>query len=126
MHIRNVECVLLTPVFWLHNIHLEFSISCPHKFKWILCTNRPVLNTSFQDLWCTNISNQLIGFDKDEKNMYLNDKNSYHTKKCLSFNTNQILKYTMCSAGTLILCYDYGYSDIWFLSIAPNKSVTLI
>ena len=41
-------CTHLTPVFRLHNIHLEFSTS-PHKFKWIGCTEKPVSNTSFQD-----------------------------------------------------------------------------
>ena len=55
----NIKYAHLTPSFWLHNINLVFS-TCPHIYKWILCTENPVLNTIFQDFWCTNINNHLI------------------------------------------------------------------
>ena len=43
LYIRNFKYVYLTPIFLLHNIHLVFS-TCPHKYKWILCTAKLVLN----------------------------------------------------------------------------------
>ena len=39
----------LTLVFWLHNIQLEFS-TYPCKFKCLLCTENPVLNSVIKDL----------------------------------------------------------------------------
>ena len=33
--------------FSVHNIHLVFS-TCPHKYKWILCTEKPAFEASFQ------------------------------------------------------------------------------
>ena len=35
-------------IFRQHNIHLVFS-TWQHKYKWILCTEIPVKNNSFQD-----------------------------------------------------------------------------
>ena len=59
--IRNLENTHLTFVFQLQNIHLEFS-TCPLKFKWILSTDKLVLNGIFQDF--KNINNELICFKK--------------------------------------------------------------
>ena len=47
-YLRNLKYAHLTPIFRLHNIHLVFSTH-QHKHKWILCTEKPVLNGSFQD-----------------------------------------------------------------------------
>ena len=52
--IRNLNYAHLTPIFTLHNSHLVFS-ACSNKYKRILCTEKPVLNSSFQDFWCANI-----------------------------------------------------------------------
>ena len=35
--VHQKSLIHLTPVFHLRNIHLECS-TCPHKFKWLLCT----------------------------------------------------------------------------------------
>jgi hypothetical protein len=51
---------LLTPIFRQHNIHLVSS-ACQHKYKWILYTEKPVLNASFQDFY---INNHLFCFEK--------------------------------------------------------------
>ena len=45
MYISNLKYAHLTSVFRLHNIHLVFS-TCPHKYKWLLCTEKPVFNAS--------------------------------------------------------------------------------
>ena len=55
LYIRNLKYAYLTPIFRLQNIHLMFS-TCPHKYKWILCTEKPVLNASFQDF---NVQKQI-------------------------------------------------------------------
>ena len=39
--------------FRLNNIHLDLS-TCPHKFKWLLCTEILVLNEGLKDFWHTN------------------------------------------------------------------------
>ena len=54
LYIKNLKYTHLTPIFRQHNIHLVSS-TCQHKYKWIVCTEKPVLNASFQDFWCTNI-----------------------------------------------------------------------
>ena len=48
LNLRNLKNTHLTPIFRLHNIHLVFS-TCPHKYKWILCTENPVLKASFDN-----------------------------------------------------------------------------
>ena len=47
------------------SINLVFS-TCQHKYKWILCTEDPVLSTSIQYFWCTTINNHLICFEKSD------------------------------------------------------------
>ena len=66
LYIRKLR---LTPVFRQHNIHLVFS-TCQHKYKWILCTEKPVSNASFQDFWSANINNHLICFEKNNKFLF--------------------------------------------------------
>ena len=63
LYIRNLKYAHLTPIFRQHNIHLV-SYTCQHK--WILCTEKPVLNASFQDFWFTNINNHLFCFEKND------------------------------------------------------------
>ena len=53
--ILNTYCTF-NSMFQQHNIHLVLS-TYQHKYKWILCTEKPILNTSVQDFWCTNINN---------------------------------------------------------------------
>ena len=62
LYIRNLKYAHLTPVFRQDNIHLVLSTFC-HKYKWILCTEKPVSNASFQDFWCTNMNIHLICFE---------------------------------------------------------------
>ena len=56
----------------------------PHKYKWILFSEKTISNASFQDFWCTNItinwfvSNRTI-------NRYLKDKNPYTKHEFLAF-----------------------------------------
>ena len=66
LSIKNPKYPQLTPVFRLHNIHLKF-FTYQNKYKWILCTKNPVLNTRFQDFWCMNINKHLICFEKEDK-----------------------------------------------------------
>ena len=80
MYIINLRYAHLNPIFRLHNIHLVFS-TCPHKYKLMLCTEKPVLKNRFQDFWYTNFNNHLI-FSK-MINMYLKAKNSLHTPRIL-------------------------------------------
>ena len=54
LFIRNLKYAYLTPAFRLHSIYLEF-FTCPHRFKWLLCTEKSVSKASFQDFWCKNI-----------------------------------------------------------------------
>ena len=63
LYIRNLKYAHLTSVFRQHNINLVSS-TCHHKYKCILRTEKPVLNTSFQDFLCTNINNHLFCFEK--------------------------------------------------------------
>ena len=77
LYIRNLKYAHLTPIFRRHNIHLVSS-TCQHKYRWILCTEKPVLNATFQDFWFTNIKNHLICFEKTV-NMYLKAKNNTNT-----------------------------------------------
>ena len=65
LYILNLKCAPFNTIFRLHNIPLVFS-TCQHKFKWILCTEKRVLNASFQDFCCTNINNHLICFEKKQ------------------------------------------------------------
>ena len=71
-----------TPIFRLRNIHLVFS-TCPHKYKWILCTENPVLNASFQNFLCTNINNHPICCEKLVIK-YLKARNSIHAKQTIA------------------------------------------
>ena len=43
VYIRNLKYCTLNTIFRQHNIHLVFS-TCQHKYKWILCIEKPVLN----------------------------------------------------------------------------------
>ena len=63
LYIRNLKYAHLTPIFRQHNIHY-LSFTCQHKYKLILCTEKPVLNASFKDLWWSNINNHLFCFEK--------------------------------------------------------------
>ena len=65
LYIRNLKYAHLTPIFRQHNIHLVSS-TCQHKYKWILWTENPVLNASFQDFWYTIINNHLFCFEKND------------------------------------------------------------
>ena len=47
LYIRNLKYAHLTSVFWQNNIHL-ISYTCQHKYTWVLCTGKPVLNASFK------------------------------------------------------------------------------
>ena len=46
LYIRNLKYAHLTPIFRQHNIHL---VSSTYQHKLILCTEKLVLNASFQD-----------------------------------------------------------------------------
>ena len=70
MCIRNLKYAHLTPIFWIHNIHLVFS-TWSHKYKWILWTEKPVFNLSFQDFWCTNINNHLTCSVRNDKYVFI-------------------------------------------------------
>ena len=59
LYIKNLKYCSFKTIFRQHNIHLVFS-TCQNKYKLILCTEKPVLNASFHDFWCTNIDNHLI------------------------------------------------------------------
>ena len=85
LYIRNLKYFTFNTYFSTTQYHLVFS-TCQHKCKSILCTEKPVLNASFQDFWCTNINNHLICFEKTI-NMSLKAKNSLHTTRISSFNT---------------------------------------
>ena len=98
LYIRNLKYSHLTTIFRQHNIHL---VSSTYKYKWILCTEKPVLNASFQDFLCTNINNHLFCFEKTVTT-YLKTKNSLHATRISSFKyvfivffeKKQMLKYT--------------------------------
>ena len=81
---QNLFCIteILNTIFD-NTINLVFS-TCQHKYKWILFTEKLVLNMSFQVFWCTNINNYLICFEKTIST-YLKDKNSLHTTRIWSF-----------------------------------------
>ena len=83
MYIINLKYAHLTSVFRQHDIHLVSS-TCQHKYKWILCTEKLVLNASFQDFWCTKINNHLFCFEK-MITTYLKAKNSLHATRISSF-----------------------------------------
>ena len=55
---------------------------CQHKYKWILCTEKPVLNASFQYFLCKNITNHL-----NSMNTYLKAKIPYTQHEFLALNT---------------------------------------
>ena len=109
MYIRNLKYAHLTSVSRQHNIHLVSS-TCQHKYKWILCTEKPILNASFQDFWCTNINNHLFCFKKTITT-YLKAKNSPHATRISSFKcvfivffeTKQMLKYKLHTRKLCIL-----------------------
>ena len=48
LYIRNLKYCTFNTIFQQHNIYLVFS-TYQQKYKWILCTEKPVLNVSFQD-----------------------------------------------------------------------------
>ena len=97
LYIRNLKFAHLTHIFRLHYIHLEF-VTCPHKFKWMLCTDKPVFNACFKDIYCTNINSHLICFVI----MCLKAKNYPYTTRnfildyvfIVCFETNQMLNHT--------------------------------
>ena len=106
---RNLKYAHLTSVFRQHNIHLVLS-TCQHKFKHILCTEKPVLKASFQDVfWCTNINNYLFCFEKTITTCLL-FKNSLHATRISSFKyvfivffeKKLMLKYTLYSWWSLL------------------------
>ena len=119
LYIRNLKYAHLTSVFRQHNIHLVSSTS-QHKYKWILCTEKPVLNESFQDIWCSNINNHLFCFEKTITT-YLKAKNSLHATRISSFKyvfivffeTKQILKYTVCTQNEY---YSFHFDSLIYLS----------
>ena len=80
---RNLKYAHLTPIFWQHNIHLVTS-TCQHKYKWILCTEKPVFIASFQDFWFTNINNHRFCFEKTITT-YLKTKIFLHATRISSF-----------------------------------------
>ena len=87
--------ILNTPIFRLHNIYLVFS-TCPHKYKWILCTEKPF----FFNFWCSKINNNLICFER-KKYMYtyLKAKIPFTQHEFPAFNmylTSFFQKYTLC------------------------------
>ena len=82
LYIRNLKYCTFNTIFRQHYIHLEF-FTCQHKYKWILSTEKLGLNASFQDFWCTNTNNHLIGFEKTI-NIYLKAKNFLHTTRISS------------------------------------------
>ena len=106
LYIRNLKYTHLTSVFRQHNIHLV-STTCQHKYKWILCIEKPVLNASFQDFRCPNINIHLFYFEKTIST-YLKAKNSLHATLISSFKyvfiiffeKKQMLKYTLTSNHT--------------------------
>ena len=54
LYTRNLKYWTLNTIFRQHNIRLVFC-TCQHNYKGMLCTEKLVLNLSFQDFWCTNI-----------------------------------------------------------------------
>ena len=138
MYIRNLKHAHLTSVFRQHNIHLVSS-TCQHKYKWILCTEKPVLNASFQD-FCF-VSKKTI-------TTYLKAKNSLHATRIyifkyvfiVFFEKKRMLKYTFrVLISKFSLWYKYPINDsfhyvrtfnskenfilIWILFI--NSTVTI-
>ena len=54
LNYQNKDCTsrilnTLAPVFRLHNINFKLSTSS-HKLKWLLSTEKPIINTGFKDL----------------------------------------------------------------------------
>ena len=91
LYIRNFKYAHLTPIFQIHKINLVFS-TCPHKYKWILSTDKPVLNESFQDFWCTKINNHLICFEKKKKNIYQKIPHKQHDFLALNMYLSSFCK----------------------------------
>ena len=113
MYIRNLKNGHLTPIFLQHNIHLVSS-TCQHKYKWILCTEKPVLNASFQDFWCTNIT--VLFRKNDSYNVRTKAKIPYtqNSKKTDAKIYNFLLKIT---SFLKIICVQNQLSirfDTWF------------
>ena len=110
LYIRNLKYAHLTHIFQLHNIHLVF-FTCPHKYKWILCTEKPVLNASFQVFWCTNINSHLICFEKTI-NMYLKAKDSLQTAGFFCFKYVFIVFFEKSDAKIYIFSSKVGSAQI--------------
>ena len=68
-YIINLKYAHLTPIFRLHNIDL-LCCTCPHKYKWIFCYEKPVFNVIFQAFWCTKIKNHLICFENNDNYVF--------------------------------------------------------
>ena len=99
MYTRSLKYSHLKPIFRQNNEYLVSS-TYQHKYKWILCTEKTVLNASFQDFWCTSINNHLFCFEKNENYVL---KIPYMRHEFLALNTylssfskkKQMLKYTI-------------------------------
>ena len=66
--------------------HLYLITQYPFRILYLFThiqMEKPVLNASFQDFWCTNINNHLICFEKDDKYIYLKAKKSLHRTQML-------------------------------------------
>ena len=85
-YIRNLKYCTFNTIFRQHNIYFVLS-TCQHKYKWILCTEKLVLNANFQDFWCANLNIHLFFFSKKNDNYttYLKAKNSLHATRISSF-----------------------------------------
>ena len=101
MYIRNLKCAHWTPIFRLHNIHLVLS-TCLHKYKWILCTEKLVLNASFQDFLCTKMNIHLICLGKKTINTYIKSKK--HNTNISSFKYIFIILFGKIRCSN-IYCY---------------------
>jgi hypothetical protein len=115
LYIRNLKYCAFNTIFRQHNIHLVFS-TCQHKNKWILCSEKPVLNVSFQDFWCKNINNHLICFEKDDRYLFLTSiKLVYDRKGAIEKSPILLLQYWKNEwfDGTIIISYFGGINNIF-------------
>ena len=115
MYIKNLKHAHLTPVFRLHNIHLVFS-NCTHKYKKILCTEKPVLNASFKDFLCTKINNH----SSEKKDKYVfKGINSLHTTQISSL----FIVFFEKSDAKIKFLFFIGVLNIFYMN---NKPAMLI
>ena len=113
--ILNTACIFNT-IFRQHNI-IVFS-TCQNKYKWILSTKKLVLIVSFQEIWCTNVNNHLICFEKTI-NTYLKAKIPYTQHKFLALNM-YLLSFKKNSDANIKISQVSAYKKTLILKFPPN------